>query len=261
MTSAQTMLGRLGFAARWLIAALPAGILWSGGCAAKPELTPPSVLAAPYDTTQGDVLWAVAPLRNESGASIADPLAVSDKVVAAAAQVRGVRVVPINRTLAAMRALEITGITTPDDARRLAAEMGVDGLIVGSVTAWDPYNPPTLGLSLALYARPGAMDQRGSRPVDTREFAYQPVEVDPFPRSGYADGPASVVSEHLDGKNHQVLMDLQSFAAGRHEPDTALGWKRYLASMDLYTEFAAWHAVGRLLDGEWLRLARAGCED
>jgi hypothetical protein len=31
--------------------------------------------------------------------------------------------------------------------------------------------------------------------------------------------------------------------------------------MDLYTEFAAWHAVGRLLNGEWLRLARADREN
>jgi hypothetical protein len=27
--------------------------------------------------------------------------------------------------------------------------------------------------------------------------------------------------------------------------------------MDLFSEFAAWHAVGRLLDQEWIRLARA----
>ena len=67
--------------------------------------------------------------------------------------------------------------------------------------------------------------------------------------------PASVVSEYLDGKNHGVLMDLERYARGRHEADTALGWRRYLASMDLYTEYGAWRAVGRLIDHEWLRLA------
>jgi hypothetical protein len=33
-------------------------------------------------------------------------------------------------------------------------------------------------------------------------------------------------------------------------------WRIYLASMDLYTQFAAHHTVGRLIDEEWLRLAR-----
>ena len=33
-------------------------------------------------------------------------------------------------------------------------------------------------------------------------------------------------------------------------------WRVYLASMGLYTRFAAYHAVGRLIDEEWLRLAR-----
>jgi hypothetical protein len=64
------------------------------------------------------------------------------------------------------------------------------------------------------------------------------------------------VSEHLDAKNHQVLMDVKSYAEGRHDPKTALGWKRFTASMDLYTEFAAWRTVGQLVDHEWIRLAR-----
>ena len=37
---------------------------------------------------------------------------------------------------------------------------------------------------------------------------------------------------------------------------SALAWRRYLASMDLYSEFAAWHTVGHLIDHEWIRLAR-----
>jgi len=65
-----------------------------------------------------------------------------------------------------------------------------------------------------------------------------------------------VISEFLDGKNHQVVMDVQAYATGRHDPNSALAWRRYLASMDLYSEFAAWHAVGRLIDHEWIRLAR-----
>jgi hypothetical protein len=246
MTSEQTMLTRFALS---IVAALLAG------CAQKPELVAPAVLTSPYDTSRGEVLWAVVPLRNESGSSLADSHAISDKIVAAAAQVRGVRVLPLNRTMAAMRALKMKELTGPGDARQLAAELGADGILVGSITAYDPYDPPVLGLSLALIARPGSMDRAGAD-LDTRVLAAQPADYNPFPRSAYREPPASVVAAHLDAKNHQVLMDLKRYAEGRHNPQTALGWRRYVVSMDLFSEFAAWHAVGRLLDQEWLRLSR-----
>lgn len=244
--------------ARRLIAAAALGAtIASTGCSSSgAKLKAPEVLASPYDTSAGEVLWAVIPLRNESGTTLFDPSDVSDKVVAAAAQVRGVRVLPLNRTIAAMRSLKIASVSSPADARRLAQEMGVDGIVLGSISQYDPYDPPKLGLSLALYTRPGAMDRRGDARVDPRVLSVQPTDYNPFPGSSFTDAPASVVSEYLDGKNHQVLMDLKRYAEGRHDEHSALGWRRYLASMDLFSEFAAWRAVGGLLGHEWLRLAR-----
>lgn len=253
MTSEQTMLRTA-----VILVALCALTLFGLGCGSSREmkLVAPKVVTGPYDTSQGDVLWAVVPLRNESGTALIDTNEISDKIVAAAAQVRGVRVLPLNRTIAVMRALRMTQLGSPTDARQLASELGVDGLIIGSVTAYDPYNPPTLGLALALYARPGAMD-RAATALDPRSLSAQSSDYRPFPRTAYGDAPASVVSEHLDAKNHQVLMDLQQYAQGRHDPRTALGWRRYVASMDLFSEFAAWYAVSRLIDQEWVRLSRA----
>jgi hypothetical protein len=266
MTTGQTLLASLFRARRGqavaraviLIAALAACVLALSGCASrKPEHTPPALLTAPYDTAGHQILWAVVPLRNESGTTAVDSLIVSDKVVAAASQIRGVRALPLNRTIATMRALGLNQLASPADAKRLAQEMGVDGIIVGSITAYDPYDPPKLGLALALYARPGAMDRRRAQILDTRELQYLPTDYQYFPRtSTFTDAPASVISEYLDAKNHQVLVDVKSYAAGRHDPNSAFGWKRYLASMDLFSEFAAWHAVSRLLDHEWIRLAR-----
>lgn len=233
-------------------------IVLTTGCASpEAKFKAPEVLAAPYDASSGGVLWAVVPLRNESGTTLFDPSDVSDKVVEAAAQVRGVRVLPLNRTIAAMRSLKMPAVSTPADARRVATELGVDGLIVGSITSYDPYDPPKLGLALALVARPGAMDRRSQASLDPRVLSVQPTDYTPFPGVAPPDAPASVVSVLLDAKNHQVLMDLRRYAEGRHDDRTALGWRRYTASMDLFSEFAAWHAVGRLLDAEWLRLARA----
>lgn len=247
MTSGQTKL---------LIGLVALAAVLLGGCAGdKDRLTAPSEHIAPYDTSRGGPLWAVVPLRNESGTDAADSAAISDAVVGAVSQTRGLRALPLNRTLEAMRALGMQGIRDPTDIQKLAEAMGADGVIVGSITAYDPYEP-VLGLSLALYARPGSLAARGTETIDTRKLTYQPTDYRFFPQSNFAGaGPASAASEHLDGKNQGVQMAVREYAAGRSDPGSALGWKRYLKSMSLFTEFAAWQTVGRLLDQEWLRLA------
>lgn len=245
------------FAAAGTIAALLCAFLFTSGCATPntDRLSPPQVTVAPYDSTAGEVLWAIAPLRNETGSSLFESEDVTDQVVAACAEVRGVRVLPLNRTLEAMRALKLDVISSPADAKKVAMRMGADAIIVGTITAWDPYTP-TMGLSLALFPRPGsAIDERQTN-VDPRILAMQTTEKTPGNSSNFGVMPAATAAEHLDGKNHQVLMDVKNYAAGRSDPQAALAWKRYVASMPLFTEFAAHYTVGRLVENEWLRVGR-----
>lgn len=235
----------------WIVAAAVVLALAGCGVTREPRLTAPRAIVAPYDTSRGEVLWAVVPLRNESGTSLVDVGAMSDKLVAAVEEVRGVRCLPLNRTIQAMNVLGYTTLRTPAEARSLAQAMGVDGVLVGSVTAYDPY-VPTLGLSLALYSRPGTMAP-GRQPLDPRTLTVQSRDSEPG-RWSREEGPVAVVSEHLDGKNHQVLMDVRSYAAGRDKQPSALGWRRYTASMHLFSEFAAYHVVDTLIKEEWSRL-------
>lgn len=233
-------------------------VAWCGlisGCASsnKDALVVPQSTIAPYETN-GDVLWAVVPLRNESGTSHVDVGAISDQVVAAAEEVRGIRALPLNRTLEAMRAQRLSAVRTPGDARQLANAMGVDGIIVGSITAYDPYTP-TLGLSLALYARPGSPVDRTMKRVDPKVLQASATDTTPTSGSMYVDQPMATASELLDAKNQGVLMELKSYAEGRSDPNSALGWRRYTASMVLYSEFAAHKAVGSLVQSEWIRAA------
>ncbi len=225
------------------------------GCASssKDALIAPQATIAPYETS-GDVLWAVVPLRNESGTSQVDVGAISDHIVAAAEEVRGVRALPLNRTLEAMRAQRMSAVRTPGDARQLANAMGVDGIIVGSITAYDPYTP-TIGLTLALYARPGSPVDRSMKRIDPKMLQASATDTTPTSGSMYVDPPMSTASELLDAKNQGVLMELKSYAEGRSDPNSALGWKRYTASMMLYAEFAAHKAVGSLVQSEWIRAA------
>ncbi|TVQ61718.1 MAG: hypothetical protein EA378_08215 [Phycisphaerales bacterium] len=233
-------------------------------CASRPApLEPPAPTIAPYDTVRGEPLWAVVPLRNETGVSFVDSYAISDRVVAAAAQVRGVRALPLNRTIAQMRALGMHALESPDDARRLATELGADAIIVGSITSYDPYKP-ALGLALALYPTPrGRIEDPRHVDLDPRQLIYQPTEYTYFPEHREPrDEPGSVVSEHLDGENHQVIYDVRGYAQGRQDPEQrVLGWRRYLASMELFTEFAAHHTVAQLIRQEWLRTERMARED
>jgi len=238
-----------------LVAALAAALMVTCGCAASKEqpLVPPRTLVAPYDAISGEILWAVVPLANESGTTEADQSNASDALVAAIEETRGLRCVPLNRTFAAMRALQMDGLRGPGDVRRLADAMGVDAVVIGAITAYDPYTP-AIGLSIALYARTEAMTAT-DRGVDPHELASRPTETGES-RGPVRDAPLATASEHLDAKSHQVLMDLKSYAEGRHEKPSALGWRRYTQSMDLYTQFAVYHVVDRLLQSEWVRLAK-----
>ncbi len=255
MTSAQTMLKRV-----ITLAFLASMIAVLSACSTTRErdpLTPPGVIVSPYDAAQGDVLWAVIPPLNESGTSIANSNEVGDAIVAAVQQVRGVRCLPLNRTIDAMRSLGFYGgIETSSDALQIAEYLGADAVLVGSITAYDPYDPPTLGIALALYARPGAMAQASSVSLDTRALTGAFSDFGTNAGLNFAGEPVSVVSEYLDGRNHEVQYAARAYAEGRSERQSAMQWRIYLASMDLYTQFAAHHTVGRLIDEEWLRLAR-----
>lgn len=232
--------------------------LWAGlapsGCATKPDLATPRSTLAPYDTSRGELLWAVAPLRNESATSTVDALAISDRIVEAVEQVKGVRAVPMNRTIETMRALKMPLVRTPGDAKRLADALGVDALVIGSITTYEPYDPK-LGFALALVPRTAAM-QGGTPPnaptVDPRSVQSSAIEIAPPPAAGE---PASTVSELFDGKNHGVQMDVRTFALGRAEAVSANGWRRYLKSVDLFSEFAAYRTIDALIQAETVRLA------
>lgn len=245
MASAESMLWR------WAVV-LAVACLAMSGCR-SPSLTPPNVLVSPYDSARGEALWAVAPLANESGTTILELDAISDAVVRACQQIEGIRCLPLNRVLAEMRGLGLQSIGTPEEAAALASRLGVNGLIIGTVSDYNPYEPPTIGISLVLetgesFVNPGGLDLEGLRGGVTGGNAGA--------TSRYVEQPAASISVVFDGRNHGTQMELRRFASGRHDPGSARGWRTYLSSMPLFTEFAAHAAVGRLLDEERLRLAR-----
>lgn len=235
---------------------LLAATLAPAGCAGDP-LRVPQTLVSPWQGMRSDALVAVVPFRNESGVSIVDTFVVTDTFIYQLGQARSIATVPLNRTIAAMRSLGLRSVDSPMQAAALGRALGADAVIVGTITAFDPYDPPEFGAAIAVFPTSdalGALSTNSS--VDPRALSASGTDYRIRPGAD-ADSlqPTSTVSAHLDGSNHEVQAAVRAFAEGRHDPSSALGWRRYLASMKLFTEFASYHLAQRLLDAERLRLA------
>lgn len=215
----------------------------------------PDIVISPYDTTEGEVLWAIAPVRNETGDLLADTDLATDALALAAEQVVGISVIPNTRTRVALGNLGLRQIETPGDADALAQALGADAVIVGSLTAYEPYSPPKVGYALALHSVTG---RGGPRQAG---FDLGTLRASPLGRDALAGArarkPRATVSALFDARNAAVEGELKRYARGRTDDASAWGWEQYMASMGLFTEFAAHASVRRLLDDERLRLTRS----
>ncbi|MBL8745330.1 MAG: hypothetical protein JNK58_03130 [Phycisphaerae bacterium] len=232
-----------------LVSLLPALTL---GCANKRPPARPSVLVSPYPAGR-EIVLAVAPLRNESGVSFIDELALSDTLVNEAQAVEGITILPVNRTLGAMRALKIATVSSQSDALAVCKTLGIDGLIVGTVHAWHPYDPPIIGMSLSLFGMDDRLRAPAAIQVDARSLRSAVTDL-PVADAAIPAGPLSAQSAVLDASDGNTRALIRGYAEGRHDPDSALGWRRYTASMALYAKFACHEMTRRLLESERARL-------
>ncbi len=215
------------------------------GCAKRIER--PTTLTSPYP---GPKVWAVVPFRNESGTSLVDSAAMADRMAQQVQQVEGVTVLPVNRVFAAMSAMKLREVNTVADAMGLMQTLGADGLVVGTITAWDPYEPPKIGAQVQLYAKRGVYRGTG---IDSRSLTYAASDRLPQGTVRY-DQPVSSAGGYFDAANGDVMYRLMAFAKGRTPDDSPSGNRRYLLNMDLYSEFVSHELTRRLFSAEWQRL-------
>ncbi len=247
MASEQVMLRLLFLASGVLLLAFVAG------CGKpRPAVLPAPRLLSPYGERQ---VWAVAPLRNESGSLQADGVKMADRIAQQLERVDGIDVLPVSRVLAALQSMGLDGgVSSPSDAMRLRQVLGVEGLVVGSLSAFDPYDPPKIGLSLELYSAP----HRPEPTFSIRELSRAGVEDAARPPDRVATGqPVSVVSLHFDAADPETNSLLRQYAVGRGRETAAYGLtdeRLYRISMDLYTEFVSYAASSRLLRAEKVRV-------
>jgi hypothetical protein len=217
-------------------------VAFSQGCAEKPVVYGfERTLSWPGERRQ---VWAIAPAVNLSGQEQVDPLLQADLVYQQLQQVNGITAIPVNRVVEVYASLRIEKVQSEQQAALVCDLLGCDGLLVPTVTAYDPYNPPKFGAALQLFGNTGS----GARPaaVDPRELARQatPGTSESLPQGG---GFVQTVGM-FDAANGSTRDALFAFASGRNDPAGPLGAKEYVLNMDRFCGFVYHTLIGQLID-------------
>lgn len=189
---------------------------------------------------EAEQIWAVAPAVNMSGQGEVDPLLQADIVFKQLQSIRGVRAIPVNRTVEAYASLRIDRIETPEQAQLVCELLGCDGLIVPTITLFDPYSPPKLGAALQLFARDGSLIRQTGRlgMDDVQAIARAARDQMTLPPPEAIGGEFLQEAGVFDASHGSTRDALSAYANGRSDPKgAASGMRAYLLSMDLYAGF------------------------
>jgi hypothetical protein len=158
----------------------------------------------------------VLPFAQEAGVQ-ADCAKVRDVFVAELQKLRRFEVVPL--PIDARESEELNqslshGRLSTDAMVRLCSRYSLDGVLVGSVTAWRPYTPPHLGLRTQLI-------------------------------SIHSGAPVWAVDAIYDSSDRTTVSDLRNYVEATQRDDGNLhGWEMNLLSPGKFTTYVAHRFVG-----------------
>ncbi len=193
---------------------------------------------------------AVIPFRNLSGTDYLDVMAVTDEFATELQMIDRIQVVPVNRVLAALVELGMDNVASPQDAIALAQNLGADGVIVGAVTRYDPYQPPKVGMLVQMYSQqlqapPNAQDD--ALHVNPGQMATQPKRLEMGKPTSLE--PQSGVARIFDADQDAVIERIKRYARDRSGKRSPTGWKTYLTTRK-YLQFVSHEVIGELLAQE-----------
>jgi hypothetical protein len=213
------------------------------GCTRQqPEYGRENLIALPPGTKRQ--VWAVAPVLNLSGQREVDAFLQADLLFQQLQQVRGITAIPVNRVAEVYASLRIDQVDSPEQAQIVCELLGCDALLVGTVTVYDPYNPPKFGGSLQLFT---AVDSAMQAGVDPRELMRMAAPPEDAPMLQVKQAEVRQTVGMFDAANGSVRDDVLFYAEGRNDPMGPMGSKEYLASMDRYCGFAYHTLIDRLI--------------
>jgi hypothetical protein len=217
------------------VALVSAALVWLGGCGDPPPKPYGEEHALEMPGLQTDV-WAVAPAINLSGHSEVDPILQADLLYQQLQSVHGLTVVPVDRVVQVYQGLNIERISSLEQAALVCDILQVDAIIVPTVTAYDPYTPPKMAASLALFRKPTDY---------VRPVATDALSPSGRPKGGKADLKQAVgMYDAADGSTRKSL---QIFAEGRTDPNGPMAEREYFLSMDRYSGYVYHQLIADLL--------------
>ncbi|HEX3999847.1 MAG TPA: hypothetical protein VHX65_14955 [Pirellulales bacterium] len=123
-------------------------VILLAGCGLLPEVSKQPTIHNPFPQL---TKVAIAPFINLSTDPSVDGREFGLAYFSELQLIPGFEVVPIGVVETAMRDNHLT-LNSASDCRRLAQLLGVDAVVVGAITDFDPYYPPRCGLQVEWYA-------------------------------------------------------------------------------------------------------------
>ncbi|MBI4716494.1 MAG: hypothetical protein HY763_01700 [Planctomycetes bacterium] len=231
----------------WIRIALLASVGGLVGCA--PEKRPePAVVANPR---LGRMTIAVAPALNLSGLPDFDCNRFADLMAVELGYTEGISVIPVSRVLGVLAGQGREAVASPDHARRVAEQVGADAILVFAVTAYDPYDPPSIGITAQLYAA-GSGGGVGPEPT---AGAAEPRRTPTEPRDAAA-GILAQAEAVFDASHAAVVDDVREFAQRRDADDSPYGWRKYVVTQQGFIRYCCFATLRALFSG-----ARGQCQE
>lgn len=226
----------------WSVIGLVAVAALLGGCRATGRTERVSVFAGTY----GPMTIAVAPAVNLSGSSDFDPARFADLMASELGHAAGIRVIPVSRVLGVFAAQGVDSVQSVTHALELVTLLGADAILVFSVNEYDPFEPPSIGITAQLF---GVEPRSGGGQLDPIEFTRQTTlgAKRGGPRSR---GLLAETQRVFDASHDSVVAEIREFASLRDADASPYGWRKYVVSQQAFIRFCCHATISELLQGQ-----------
>lgn len=220
----------------------------TAGCHQPRKPVDPVVIDNPWP---GTMAIAVAPAINLSGSGDFDPNRFADAMARELGYAERIRVVPVSRVLAALSVIRAgtpvplggrPAVQSPEEALELVRLLGVDAVLVFAVTDYDPYDPPSIGITGQLYGRRPEPGFGGLDPVALSRASHSGSPV-----GSRSPGLLAQTQHVFDADHESVVNAVRAFAEKRGAGRSVYGWRAYLVAQEGFIEYCCHATVASLL--------------
>jgi len=236
----------------WACVLWPVCSMWTAGCGGSKRVTKIEI-ANPF---LGTATIAVAPAVNVSGSTNFDANRFADLMASELSHADRVSVIPVSRVLGALAVQGKDRVDSPAHALETAELVGADAILVFAVTEYDPYDPPSIGITAQLFGRnpwPG-FEAGGDDNAESDAGGKRKDATDRKPT-----GRLLAETQRVFNASHaDVVSDIQSFARQRDADESPYGWRRYVVSQQYYIRYCCYATIRALLSGEHAAVVARG---